>query len=67
MVVLIGNAAMQDRTVITGINDPDALGILKVDVLSLGMLTCIRRAFGIEQHHGRKLTLANILRRQRNL
>ena len=61
-VVPIGNAAMQDRTVIEwDKNDLDALGILKVDVLSLGMLTCIRRAFDfIEQHHGRKLTLANI-------
>jgi hypothetical protein len=35
-------------------DDIDALGILKVDVLALGMLTCIRKAFDlIEQHHGR--------------
>ena len=61
-VVPIANAAMQDRTVIEwDKNDLDALGILKVDVLGLGMLTCVRKAFEmIERHHGRKLTLANV-------
>ncbi|MDP5359427.1 MAG: error-prone DNA polymerase, partial [Paracoccaceae bacterium] len=39
--------------------DIDELGILKIDVLALGMLTCIRKAFDlIAAHHGRKLTLA---------
>jgi error-prone DNA polymerase len=53
---------MEDRTVIEwDKNDIDALGFLKVDVLSLGMLTCIRKCFDlIEQHHGRELTLANV-------
>ncbi|MGD9862607.1 MAG: error-prone DNA polymerase [Pseudodonghicola sp.] len=44
----IENAAMEDRTVIEWDKDDiDTLGILKVDVLSLGMLTCIRKAFGL--------------------
>ena len=43
--VPIENAAMEDRTVIEWDKDDlDALGILKVDVLALGMLTCIRKA-----------------------
>jgi error-prone DNA polymerase len=43
--VPIENAAMPERTVIQwDKNDLDALGLLKVDVLALGMLTCIRRA-----------------------
>ncbi|MBM3510030.1 MAG: error-prone DNA polymerase [Alphaproteobacteria bacterium] len=61
-VVPIANAAMPDRTTIEWDKDDiDALGILKVDVLGLGMLTCIRKAFYlIERHHGRALTLANV-------
>ena len=61
-VVPIANAAMPDRTMIEWDKDDiDALGILKVDVLGLGMLTCIRKAFHlIERHHGRALTLANL-------
>ncbi|MCG8509486.1 MAG: error-prone DNA polymerase, partial [Rhodospirillales bacterium] len=61
-VVPIANAAMEDRTVIEwDKNDLDAIGILKVDVLGLGMLTCVRKAFQlIETHHGRKLTLASV-------
>ena len=60
--VPIENAAMEDRTVIEWDKDDiDALGILKVDVLSLGMLTCIRKAFHlIEQHHGRQYDLASV-------
>ena len=43
--VPIENAAMPDRTVIEwDKNDIDAMGMLKVDVLGLGMLTCIRKA-----------------------
>ena len=35
-------------------DDIDALGILKVDVLALGMLSCMRRAFDLmHQHYGR--------------
>ncbi len=58
----ISNAAMEDRTVIEWDKDDiDALGILKVDVLGLGMLTCIRKAFGLlEEHEGRALTLATV-------
>ena len=53
--VPIGNAAMDDRTVIEWDKDDlDALGLLKVDVLALGMLTCIRRAFDLlDAHYGR--------------
>jgi len=41
----IENAAMADRTVIQWDKDDlDALGLLKIDVLALGMLSCIRRA-----------------------
>lgn len=56
------NARMADRTNIEwNKDDIDALGFLKVDVLALGMLTCIRKAFDlVEIHYGRELTLANI-------
>nr|WP_154664642.1 error-prone DNA polymerase [Gemmobacter nectariphilus] len=58
----IENAAMEDRTVIEWDKDDiDALGLLKVDILALGMLTAIRKAFGlIEDHRQQHLTLANI-------
>jgi error-prone DNA polymerase len=58
-VVPIGNAAMAERTFIEWDKDDiDALGILKVDVLALGMLTCIRKSFAlIEKHYGRRLAL----------
>jgi error-prone DNA polymerase len=59
-VVPIENAAMADRTVIQWDKDDlEALGLMKVDVLALGMLSCIRRAFDfIQQHEGRTLSLA---------
>jgi error-prone DNA polymerase len=45
--VPIENAAMDERTVIQWDKDDlDALGLLKIDVLALGMLSCIRRALG---------------------
>ena len=58
----IENAAMADRTVIEWDKDDlDQLGILKIDILALGMLTCIRKAFAlIEQHYGRRLELATV-------
>ncbi|WP_299809481.1 error-prone DNA polymerase [uncultured Roseibium sp.] len=58
----IENAAMENRTVIEWDKDDiDALGILKVDVLSLGMLTCIRKCFDLlKDHHDRELTLASV-------
>jgi error-prone DNA polymerase len=60
--VPIENAAMPGRTVIEwNKDDLDELGILKVDCLSLGMLTAIRKTFELIEHHtGRRLTLANI-------
>jgi len=60
--VPIENAAMPGRTVIQwDKNDLDALGLLKVDCLALGMLSCIRRCFEmVKRHHGRELTLANV-------
>ncbi|MCW3119684.1 MAG: error-prone polymerase [Chitinophagaceae bacterium] len=56
------NARMAERTNIEwNKDDIDALGLLKVDVLALGMLTCIRKAFDLaRQHYGLELTLANI-------
>jgi error-prone DNA polymerase len=63
-VVPVGNAAMDDRTFIEWDKDDiAALGLLKVDVLALGMLTCIRKAFDlIEQHEGTAMTLASVPR-----
>jgi len=60
--VPIENAAMEDRTVIEWDKDDlDRLGILKIDVLALGMLTCIRKAFAlIDEHYGRRLELATV-------
>ncbi|MFQ6024763.1 MAG: error-prone DNA polymerase, partial [Acidiferrobacterales bacterium] len=60
--VPIENAAMPERTVIQWDKDDlDALGLLKVDVLGLGMLTAIHRAFDlIEDYRGEKLNLAEI-------
>ena len=56
------NARMEDRTCIEwNKDDIDVLGFLKIDVLALGMLTCIRKAFTLaKQHYGLDLTLANI-------
>jgi error-prone DNA polymerase len=56
------NAAMEDRTNIEWDKDDiDTLGMLKVDVLGLGMLTCIRKSFEfIKQHYDRALTLATV-------
>ncbi|MBZ0128614.1 MAG: error-prone DNA polymerase [Rhodobacteraceae bacterium] len=60
--VPIENAAMEDRTVICWDKDDiDALGILKVDVLSLGMLSCVRKGFDLmRQHHRLDYTLATL-------
>ncbi len=56
------NARMENRTCIEwNKDDVDALGFLKVDVLALGMLTCIRKGFDLaRQHYGLSLTLANV-------
>ncbi len=62
--VPIENAGMADRTVIQWDKDDlESLGLLKVDVLALGMLTALKRAFDF--HHawsGERLTLASIPR-----
>ncbi|MCR9067938.1 MAG: error-prone DNA polymerase [Rhodobacteraceae bacterium] len=60
--VPIENATMEDRTVICWDKDDiDALGILKVDILALGMLSCIRKAFGLlKLHHQVDYTLATL-------
>ncbi|MBY0581553.1 MAG: error-prone DNA polymerase, partial [Sphingomonas sp.] len=51
--VPIHNAAMEDRTFIEWDKDDiDALGLMKVDVLALGMLTCIRKSFDLLRRHG---------------
>jgi error-prone DNA polymerase len=56
--VPIENASMPDRTVIQWDKDDlDAMGLLKVDVLGLGMLSCIRRALDLV---GRDLTMSDI-------
>ncbi|RYY87998.1 MAG: DNA polymerase III subunit alpha [Chitinophagaceae bacterium] len=56
------NARMPGRTCIEwNKDDIETLGFLKIDVLALGMLTCIRKAFDLlEKHYGIKKTLATI-------
>ncbi|MDE0416186.1 MAG: error-prone DNA polymerase [bacterium] len=60
--VPIGNAGMKDRTFIEWDKDDlEALGLMKVDVLGLGMLTCIRKAFELlVAHKGLDLTLPTV-------
>ncbi len=60
---------MEDRTVIEWDKDDiDTLGILKVDILGLGMLSCIRKSFDLLQEHDRKtLSIARSRKRIRNL
>ncbi|SNB61650.1 error-prone DNA polymerase, DnaE-like [Arboricoccus pini] len=60
--VPIHNAAMEDRTVVEWDKDDiEALGMLKIDVLALGMLSCIRRAFDLlRAHRGLDLDLATL-------
>ena len=56
------NARMENRTQVEwNKDDLEDLGILKIDVLGLGMLTMIRKAFDLVlRHYGIKLTLANV-------
>ena len=56
------NAAMEERTTVEWDKDDlDALGLLKVDVLALGMLTALSKSFELlDQHYGQRLTLATI-------
>jgi error-prone DNA polymerase len=62
--VPIGNGAMPDRSFIEWDKDDiEALGILKVDVLALGMLTCIRKCLDLlDDHYNRPLSLASVPR-----
>ncbi|MBU1305102.1 MAG: error-prone DNA polymerase [Alphaproteobacteria bacterium] len=61
--VPISKTAMDSRTIIEwNKDDIDALAILKVDVLALGMLSCLRRAFELMQvHYGQSLALVDLL------
>lgn len=60
--VPVENAAMADRTIIQWDKDDlEAVGLLKIDVLALGMLSCIRRCFDlIETHAGQRLSMAEL-------
>ncbi|HEX3505177.1 MAG TPA: error-prone DNA polymerase [Xanthobacteraceae bacterium] len=60
--VPIGNAAMKERTCIEWDKDDiDTLGLMKVDVLALGMLSCLRRGLDLlREHYGKDYTLAAI-------
>ncbi|MFA0033150.1 error-prone DNA polymerase [Vibrio sp. 10N.261.49.A12] len=62
--VPVENAAMHDRTIIQWDKDDlETLGLLKVDVLALGMLSAIRKCFDlIKRIHGRSLTIAELTR-----
>lgn len=62
--VPVGNAAMADRTFIEWDKDDiDALRLMKVDVLALGMLTCIRKSFDLlREHEGMDWGLAEVPR-----
>ena len=62
--VPIGNAAMDDRTFIEWDKDDiDEIRMMKVDVLALGMLSCIRKCFDLfEQHKGQRFELATVPR-----
>ncbi len=60
--VPIGNGAMPERSFIEWDKDDiDDLGIFKVDVLALGMLTCIRKGLDLlEKHHNQSLAMATL-------
>ena len=60
--VPIGNAAMEDRTFIEWDKDDiDTLGLMKVDVLALGMLSCLRRGLDfLKAHYGADFSLATL-------
>jgi error-prone DNA polymerase len=60
--VPIGNAAMDDRTFIEWDKDDiDTLGLMKVDVLALGMLSCLRRGLDLlQRHYGKSYSLASL-------
>ncbi len=59
---VIRPASMDGRTIIEwDKNDLEALGLLKVDILALGMLSCLRRAFDLlKRHYHLAVTLSSI-------
>jgi error-prone DNA polymerase len=59
---VVSNASMADRTTLEWDKDDiEALRMLKVDVLGLGMLTCLRRGFDlIARHHGKRIQLPDL-------
>src|SRR5207342_458191 len=61
--VPIGYAAMKDRTFIEWDKDDiNTIGLMKVDVLALGMLSCLRRGLDLlKTHYGKHHSLATIL------
>ena len=61
-VVPVMNAAMEERTTVEWDKDDlDALGLLKIDVLALGMLTALSKGLELlDRHYGQRLTLATI-------
>ena len=60
-VMAVMNTAMKDRTMVEWDKDDlDALGLLKVDVLALGMLTALSKGFDLlDKHYGERLTLGD--------
>jgi error-prone DNA polymerase len=60
--VPIENASMEDRTIIEWDKDDlDAAGLFKIDVLALGMLSCLRRGFAmLEAHYGVRRSLYDV-------
>ena len=60
--VPVENASMPERTIIQwDKQDIEALGLLKIDILALGMLSAIRRCLAlIENHQGQKLSMQSI-------
>ncbi|MDX7951140.1 error-prone DNA polymerase, partial [Lichenihabitans sp. Uapishka_5] len=65
-VVPIGNAAMTDRTVVEWDKDDlDDLKMIKIDVLALGMLTCLKKGLDLlGRHYGHTVSLANLIRHE---
>ena len=61
-VVPISNATMADRTVVEWDKDDlDALKMIKIDVLALGMLSCLRKGFDLlKSHYGHAVTMADL-------
>ncbi|SHF16830.1 error-prone DNA polymerase [Devosia limi] len=66
--VPIGQTAMDSRTIVEwNKDDIDTLGILKVDILALGMLSCLRRAFEMMHvHYGLDLKLVDLLAEEKD-